>query len=409
MDQGTHTAEMIPHVAPRIRGITGSPMMALVAKTGELKALGRDIIGLAAGEPDFATPLHIQEGAIAAMRAGQTRYTAVDGTSELKAAVITKFKRENGLAYTPDEVMVGTGGKQIIFNAFFATVGQGDEVLIPTPAYPAYSEIARLCGGKAIDLPCSQAVSFKLRPEQLDRAITPRTKWLVVNSPSNPTGAVYGRDELRALAQVLLRNPHVSILSDDIYEHLLFSGVAFSTIVNVAEELKDRTLIVNGVSKAYCMTGWRIGYGAGPRHLIKAMKTIQSQCTSNPCSISQAAALAALEGPQEFLTELNAVYRSRRDLVVHSLNQTPHLQCLSPEGAFYAFVSCAGAIGKKSLSGVIADDTDFTSFLLESAGVVVVPGDVFGAPSHFRLSYAAGEAELREACERISRACNSLA
>ena len=386
----------------------GSPMMALVAKTAELKASGATVIGLAAGEPDFDTPPHIVEAAIAAMRNGQTRYTPVDGTKALKEAVIAKFARENGLSYRLDEVIVGAGGKQIIFDAFMATVEHGDEVIVPTPAYPAYGEITHLCGGTPVLIVCDQGSGFKLAPEQLEAAITPRTKWLVLNSPSNPTGVAYSGAELAQLAAVLARHPHVFVLSDDIYEHLLFSSNVFTTLANVLPEMRDRTLIVNGVSKAYCMTGWRIGYGAGPSRLIKAMGRVQSQSTSNPCSISQAAALAALTGPQDFLVTLQTAYHSRRDFVVRKLNDNPHISCLLPDGAFYAFPSCAATIGKTSHSGLIGSDTDFSGYLLAEAGVVVVPGSVFNAPGHFRLSFAASDQELSDACERIADFCRTL-
>lgn len=391
-------------LAGRMTGVQPSAMLALVGKTAELKAAGRNIIGLAAGEPDFDTPAHIRDAAIAAMMQGQTRYTAVDGTRQLKEAVAAKFRTENSLSYSLDEITVGTGGKQVIYNALTATVDPGDEVIIPLPAYPSYAEITRMCGGTPIEVHCDQEAGFKLSPVALSSAITLRTKWLILNSPGNPTGAVYSKDELRSLADVLLSHPNVQILSDDIYEHLVYRSEPFATITQVEPTLRDRTLIVNGVSKAYCMTGWRIGYGAGPAALIKAMNVIQSQCTSNPSSIGQAGAVAALTGPQDALAAHRAEYQRRRDRVVQMLDHASGLRCLVPDGAFYAFPSCHALKGASSKDGPLENDLDVANFLLDQAGVVVVPGSVFGAPWHLRLSFALDLKTLTEGCARIGEA-----
>ena len=384
-------------------------MLALVAKTAELKAQGRDLIGLAAGEPDFDTPEHIQEAARAAMRAGATRYTAAEGAIPVREAVLRKFKRENGLNYALEEIIVSAGAKQVIYNALMATIDAGDEVIIPVPAYPTYGEVTTLCGGVPTYVMCTQERGFKIVPQQLADAITPRTKWLVLCSPSNPTGAAYTEDELRLLAQVLEKHPHVWVMTDDIYEHLLFNGERFATMAAAAPHLQDRTLTVNGVSKAYCMTGWRIGYGGGPRSLIKSMITLQSQATSGPCSISQMAALAALDGPQDFLAKHQAIYRERRDRVVQALNAAEHISCNLPDGAFYALASCRDALGRITPDGYsIESDTAFCSYLLDEAGVVVVPGSVFGMAGFFRVSYAADTADLEHACQRINSATSKL-
>ncbi len=389
--------------------IKPSPTIAITNKARELKAAGRDIIALSAGEPDFDTPDNIKEAAIAAIRRGETKYTAVDGIPELKAAICRKFKRENGLDYKPSQVTVGTGGKQVLFNALVATVNAGDEVLIPTPFWVSYPDIVEFCGGKPVPVPTTLEDNFKLRPEALEAAITPKTKWLIFNSPSNPSGAAYTRDELKALTDVLVKHPQVWILSDDMYEHLVYDDFEFVTPAQVEPALYDRTLTMNGVSKAYCMTGWRIGYAAGPEALIKAIGTLQSQSTSNPSSIAQWAALEALDGPQDFIAENNKVFKERRDLVVSMLNQTRGLTCPKPEGAFYVFPSCAGLIGKKTPSGVtITDDEVFATELLAAEGVAVVHGSAFGLGPAFRISYATATSALEEACLRIQRFCGSL-
>ncbi len=383
--------------------------MAVTALAQELKAAGRDVIGLGAGEPDFDTPLNIQEAAIAAMRRGETRYTAVDGTPALKKAIVAKFKRENGLDYKVEQVTVASGGKQIIFNAMIATLDAGDEVIIPAPFWVSYPDIVNLCDATPVIVSCPQEQDFKLDAAGLAAAITPKTKWLILNSPSNPTGAAYSAAELRALADVLLDHPHVWILTDDMYEHLMFDGLTFATIAAVEPRLYDRTLTMNGVSKAYCMTGWRIGYAAGPVALIKAIAKVQSQSTSNPCSISQAAAVEALSGPQDFIAVHNAVFIERRDMVVELLNAIPGISCPKPDGAFYVYPSCAGAIGKRTPDGtVIQTDDDFVSYLLKSEGVAVVQGSAFGLSPHFRISYATATELLRDACGRIAKACAAL-
>ena len=383
--------------------------MAVTALAQELKAAGRDVIGLGAGEPDFDTPLNIQEAAIAAMRRGETRYTAVDGTPALKKAIVAKFKRENGLDYKTEQVTVASGGKQIIFNAMIATLDAGDEVIIPAPYWVSYPDIVNLCDATPVIVSCPQEQGFKLNAAGLAAAITPKTKWLILNSPSNPTGAAYSAAELRALADVLLDHPQVWILTDDMYEHLMFDGLTFATIAAVEPRLYDRTLTMNGVSKAYCMTGWRIGYAAGPVQLIKAIAKVQSQSTSNPCSISQAAAVEALNGPQDFIAVHNKVFIERRDMVVDLLNAIPGISCPKPDGAFYVYPSCAGAIGKRTPDGgLIQSDDDFVSYLLKSEGVAVVQGSAFGLSPHFRISYATATELLRDACGRIAKACSAL-
>ncbi|MGU3493310.1 pyridoxal phosphate-dependent aminotransferase [Xanthobacteraceae bacterium A53D] len=392
-----------------LKRIKPSATIAISNKARELKAAGRDIIALSAGEPDFDTPDNIKEAAIAAIRRGETKYTAVDGIPELKAAICRKFKRENGLDYKPSQVTVGTGGKQVLFNALVATVDAGDEVLIPAPFWVSYPDLVQFCGGTPVSVPTTIEDNFKVRPEALEAAITPKTKWLIFNSPSNPSGAAYSHDELKALTDVLLRHPHVMILTDDMYEHLVYDDFKFVTPAQVEPKLYDRTLTMNGVSKAYCMTGWRIGYAAGPEALIKAMGTLQSQSTSNPSSIAQWAALEALDGPQDFIAENNKSFKERRDLVVSMLNQAKGINCPKPEGAFYVFPSCAGLIGKKTDAGkVIATDEDFATELLEAEGVAVVHGSAFGLGPAFRISYATSTKDLEEACRRIQRFCGSL-
>jgi aspartate aminotransferase len=396
-------------IASRIGRIKPSPTVAAGQKARELRAQGRDIISLDAGEPDFDTPDSIKEAAIAAIRAGQTKYTAVDGTQELKAAIAAKFKRENGLDYGLDQITVGAGGKHVLFNALMATLDPGDEVIVPAPFWVSYPDMTILAEGTPVIVECPPETGFKLQPEALERAITPKTKWLIMNSPSNPTGAAYTRAELKALADVLMRHPQVHVLNDDIYEHLVYDGFEFTTIAQVEPGLYDRTLTVNGVSKSYAMTGWRIGYAGGPAHLIKAIAKIQSQSTTNPSSVSQAAAVAALNGPQDFIRERAAVFRERRDLVVGMLNQANGLTCARPEGAFYVYPSCAGTIGKTTPDGkTIATDEDFATYLLTQGGVSVVFGAAFGMSPFFRISYAASTASLEEACRRIQRACGAL-
>lgn len=396
-------------LSPALKRIKPSPTIAISNKARELKAAGRDVIALSAGEPDFETPENIKEAAIAAIRRGETRYTAVDGIPELKAAIVKKFKRENGLDYKPSQVTVGTGGKQVLFNALVATVGPGDEVIVPAPYWVSYPDIVEFCGGTPVSVATTLADNFKLRPEALEAAITPKTKWLIFNSPSNPSGAAYSYDELKALTDVLVRHPHVWILTDDMYEHLVYDDFKFVTPVQVEPSLYDRTLTMNGVSKAYCMTGWRIGYGAGPEPLIKAIGTLQSQSTSNPSSIAQWAAVEALNGPQDFIARNNAVFKERRDLVVSMLNQAKGLTCPKPEGAFYVFPFCDGAIGKTAPSGkVIATDEDFATELLEAENVAVVHGSAFGLGPAFRISYATATSDLEQACVRIQRFCGAL-
>ncbi|MTH33939.1 aminotransferase class I/II-fold pyridoxal phosphate-dependent enzyme [Paracoccus limosus] len=386
-----------------------SPTIAITNRARELAAEGRDIISLSAGEPDFDTPEHIREAGKAAIDAGHTRYTAVDGIPELKRAICAKFARENGLDYAPANITVGTGGKQILYNALMATLNPGDEVIIPAPYWVSYPDMVLLAGGTPVFVEGAMANGYRITPEQLDAAITPRTKWVILNSPSNPTGAGYGESHMRGLTEVLLRHPHVWVLADDIYEHLVFDDFEFVTPAQIAPELKDRTLTMNGVSKAYAMTGWRIGYGAGPVALIKAMATLQSQSTSNPCSISQYAALAALEGPQDYIAESRAVFQRRRDLVVEGLNACPGIDCPMPEGAFYVYPSIKALIGKTSAGGtLIADDEAFASALLDETGVAVVFGAAFGLSPHFRISYATSDEVLADACRRIGKFCEGL-
>ena len=396
-------------IAKRLSRIKPSPTIAVTQKARELKAAGRDVIGLGAGEPDFDTPDNIKQAAIAAIEAGDTKYTAVDGTPALKAAIVEKFKRDNGLDYKPEQITVGTGGKQVLYNALMATLDPGDEVVIPAPFWVSYPDMVLLAEGEPVSVPCSQNNGFKLRAEDLEAAITPKTKWLILNSPSNPTGAAYSREEMKAVTDVLTANPHVWVMTDDMYEHLVYDGFEFVTPAQVEPELYDRTLTVNGVSKAYAMTGWRIGFAGGPADLIKAMAKMQSQSTSNPSSVSQAAAVEALKGPQDYIAERNAVFKERRDLVVEMLNTCPGLQCHRPEGAFYVYPSCAGTIGKKTPQGqTIESDSDFVTYLLESEGVAAVQGEAFGLSPYFRISYATSTEALTEACQRIKRACEAL-
>ncbi|HEY2051312.1 MAG TPA: pyridoxal phosphate-dependent aminotransferase [Caulobacteraceae bacterium] len=386
-----------------------SATTAAAAKARALKAQGRNIISLDAGEPDFDTPENIREAGIRAIREGKTRYTDVDGTPELKAAICAKFKRENGLTYTPSQINVSPGGKPVIFNAMVASLNPGDEVVIPAPYWVSYPDMVLLAGGTPVFVPTTEADGFRLRPQALEAAITPRTKWLILNSPSNPTGGGYTRAELRALADVLLRHPQVWVLTDDMYEHLVFGDFEFSTIAQVEPALYERTLTMNGVSKAYCMTGWRIGYAGGPEPLITAMRKVMSQTTSNPCSISQAAAIEALNGPQDFIKPNAKVFEQRRDLVVSMLNQARGLTCATPEGAFYVYPSCAGVIGRRAPNGrTIGGDREFAEELLEAEGVSVVFGEAFGLSPFFRISYATSEALLEDACSRIQRFCASL-
>lgn len=396
--------------ADALSRVKPSATIAVAQKARELKSQGRDIISLGAGEPDFDTPENIKNAAIEAIRRGETKYPPVSGIMPLREAVAAKFKRENNLDYEPTEVIVGTGGKQILFNAFMATLNAGDEVLIPAPYWVSYPDMVLLCGGEPVFVPTSTASGFKLTAEALEAAITPKTKWLVFNSPSNPSGAAYSGSELRALANVLMRYPHVWILTDDMYEHLTFGDFVFHTIAEVEPGLKSRTLTMNGVSKAYAMTGWRIGYAAGPIELVKAMDKIQGQQTSGTCTISQWASVEALNGPQDFVNRNKEIFQARRDLVVSMLNQANGLTCPVPEGAFYVYPSCEGLIGHKAPSGnVIGTDEDFVTELLDAEGVAVVHGSAFGLGPNFRISYATSDALLEEACTRIQRFCGNLA
>jgi aspartate aminotransferase len=396
-------------LADRLARVKPSPTMAITALATELKAAGRDVIALSQGEPDFDTPENIREAGIAAIRRGETRYTVFDGRIELKQAICGKFKRENGLDYEPSQITVSNGGKQVLYNALVATLSPGDEVVIPAPYWVSYPEMVLLSDGEPVPVACPQNNGFKMRPEDLDAAITPKTKWLILNSPSNPSGAAYTEADLREIADVLLKHPHVWVMTDDMYEHLVYDDFRFSTIAQVEPRLYERTLTVNGCSKAYCMTGWRIGYAGGPKALIKAMGAVQSNSTANPCSISQAAAIEALNGPQDFIPKNNAKFKERRDLVVDALNRVPGLHCPRPEGAFYVYPSCAGLIGKKTPDGkIIESDEDFVRYLLEAEGVAVVHGTAFGLAPHFRISYATSNEELEDACARIDRACRAL-
>jgi aspartate aminotransferase len=396
-------------LADRLARVKPSPTMAITALATELKEAGRDVIALSQGEPDFDTPPNIREAGIAAIQRGETRYTVFDGRIELKRAICGKFKRENGLDYETSQITVSSGGKQVLYNALCATLSPGDEVVIPAPYWVSYPEMVLLCDGTPVPVSCPQNNSFKLRPEDLDAAITPKTKWLILNSPSNPSGAAYTERDLKELAEVLMKHDQVWVMTDDMYEHVLYDDFRFTTIAQIEPRLYERTLTVNGVSKAYCMTGWRIGYAGGPKHLIKAMGAIQSNSTANPCSISQAAAIEALNGPQDFIPKNAQVFKERRDLVVDLLNKIPGLHCARPEGAFYVYPSCAGLIGKRTpKGGRIESDEDFARYLLEAEGVAVVHGEAFGLAPHFRISYATSNEELREACARIDRACRAL-
>ncbi|MGR3625374.1 MAG: pyridoxal phosphate-dependent aminotransferase [Limimaricola sp.] len=399
----------MPLLSETLSRVKPSPTIAMTNKATELRAQGRDIIGLSAGEPDFDTPAHIAEAGRRAIADGKTRYTAVDGIPELKRAICAKFKRDNGLDYTPAQVSVGTGGKQVLYNALMATLNPGDEVIIPTPYWVSYPDMVLLAGGTPVTVACGIDTGFRITPEQLEAAITPNTKWFLFNSPSNPTGAGYSWEELKALTDVLMRHPHVWVMTDDMYEHLTFGDFRFCTPAQVEPTLKDRTLTVNGVSKAYAMTGWRIGYAAGPEPLIRAMAKLQSQSTSNPSSVSQWAAVEALSGPQDFIAANNAVFERRRDLVVAALNDCAGVTCPVPDGAFYVYPDISGCIGKTSAGGAaITDDEAFATALLEEEGVAVVFGAAFGLSPNFRVSYATSDAALTEACVRIRRFCDGL-
>ncbi len=396
-------------ISDALNRIQPSATIAISNKAMALQKAGENVIGLAAGEPDFDTPDNIKEAAIQAIRSGKTKYTAVDGIPELKQAIVAKFKRENGLTYAASQISVGTGGKQVLFNALMATVNPGDEVIVPAPYWVSYPDIVMLAGGKPVIVQGSPEHGFKLLAKDLEKAISPKTKWVILNSPSNPSGAAYSKAELSALAEVLKKYRHVWILTDDMYEHLVYDDFVFTTIVQVEPSLYERTLTMNGVSKSYCMTGWRIGYGAGPEVLIRAMAKLQSQSTSNPSSIAQWAAVEALNGPQDFIARHNKVFKERRDLVVSMLNQAKGLSCARPEGAFYVYPSCAGAIGKTAKSGkVIANDEDFVSELLAEEGVAAVHGAAFGTSPYFRISYATATETLEDACQRIQRFCANL-
>jgi aspartate aminotransferase len=399
----------MPLIASRLNRIKPSPSSMAGLRARELRRAGRDIVGLTTGEPDFDTPANVCEAVVRAMAASQTKYTDVGGTPELKAAIIEKFRRENGLGYAPGEIIVGTGGKQVIFNALMCTLEPGDEVIVPAPYWVSYPDITLLAEGQPVVITCGPEDGFKLRPEHLERAITPRTRWLVLNAPNNPSGATYTRQELRALADVLLRHPHVWVMTDDIYEHVLYDDRRFFTIAQVEPALKERTLTINGVSKAYAMTGWRIGYGGAPAELIKAMVKLQSQSTSNPSSIGQAAALEALTGPQDFIVERQRIFQERRDAVVAELNRIPGISCHLPEGAFYVYPSCAGVIGMKTPEGqVISSDSDFVLHLLESQNLAVLQGEAYGLSPFFRISFATSMQTLQEGCRRLRLACEAL-
>ncbi|MFV0321072.1 MAG: pyridoxal phosphate-dependent aminotransferase [Alphaproteobacteria bacterium] len=396
-------------VSNRLQAVKPSPTLAVTQKAAELKAAGKDVIGLGAGEPDFDTPAHICDAAKKAIDAGQTRYTAVAGTIELRKAICAKFKRENGLDYTPEQIQVACGGKQNIFNALMASVNPGDEVIIPAPYWVSYPDITIMADGVPVIVETTKEDGFLLKPEALEAAITPKTKWIILNSPSNPTGAAYRKADLEALADVLRRHPHVWIMTDDMYEHLVYGDYEFVTMAQIAPDLYERTLTLNGVSKAFSMTGWRVGYAAGPVELIKAMNKIQSQSSTHTSSISQAAALAALIGPMDFLKERNKIFAERAALVVKMINETEGLSVAMPEGAFYVYPDCSALMGKTTPDGkVINNDTEFATYLLESQGVAVVPGVAFGLSPYFRISYATSTEALTEACKRIQKACIAL-
>jgi aspartate aminotransferase len=397
-------------LADQIMRIKPSATMAVTDKARALKLAGRDVIGLGAGEPDFDTPDNIKEAAIKAIRDGKSsKYTAVDGLAELKAAVSSKFKRENDLAYKPSQIIIGTGGKQVLYNALMATLNPGDEVIIPAPYWVSYPDMVLLAGGVPVEVVTTMESGFKMKPEQLEQAITPKTKWIIFNSPSNPTGAAYTKDELKAVTDVLVRHPQVHVMTDDMYEHLVYDDFKFYSPAQLEPRLYERTLTVNGCSKAYCMTGWRIGYAGGAEPLIKAMAIIQSQSTSNPAAVSQWAAVEALNGPQDFIAKHNNIFKERRDLCVSMLNQARGIQCPKPEGAFYVYPSCAGTIGKTTPTGkTLKTDEDFAVELLEAEGVAVVQGTPFGVGPAFRISYATATTALEEACTRIQRFCGNL-
>ena len=397
------------HIASRLNRIKPSPSSMAGQQARALRAAGRDIIGLTSGEPDFDTPDHIKEAASQAMADGFTKYTDVGGTPELRAAVAEKFRRDNGLSYEPSEVVVGAGGKQVIFNALMCTLESGDEVIVPTPYWVSYPDITLLADGRPVFVRCPAEKGFKMQPEDLESAITSRTRWVMMNAPNNPSGAAYTHDEMKALTDVLLRHPHVWVMTDDIYEHVLYDGRSFVTPAQVEPALQARTLTVNGVSKAYAMTGWRIGFGAGPTELIKAMVKLQSQSTSNPSSVAQAGALAALRGPQGFIAERTGIFQARRDAVVDCLNSIPGLHCHVPEGAFYVFPSCKSFFGARRPDGtVIASSDDFVMHLLATEGLAVLQGSAYGVPEHFRISFATSMENLEEGCRRLARACAAL-
>ena len=396
-------------IADRLNRISPSLTIAMTAKARALKAAGRDVIGLSSGEPDFDTPRNVKDAAIAAIERGETKYTDVSGTLALRQAVCEKFRRDSGLDYKPEEILVATGGKQVIFDALVATINPGDEAIIPAPCWVSYPDIVQLAEGTPVIVQCGQNAGFKMTGEQLEAAITPKTKWLILNNPCNPTGAAYSAEELRALTDVLMRHPRVMVFTDDIYEHLAYDGFKPATVVQVEPRLKDRTLTMNGCSKGYAMTGWRIGFCGGPKALIRAMDKLQSQSTSNTSSVSQAAALEALTGPQESIKAMVEVYKSRRDLVVEALNACPGLVCRKPEGAFYVFAGIHGCLGKTSAGGRrIETDEDFVTALLEEEGVAAVHGTAFVAPGHMRVSYATDTEGWGEACPRIRRFCEGL-
>jgi aspartate aminotransferase len=396
-------------ISKRLSSVKPSPTLAVSAKAAELKRKGIDVISLGAGEPDFDTPDNIKNAAIQGIKNGATKYTNADGTPELKQAVCDKFKRENELNYTASEVIISTGGKQVIYNLFMATLDKGDEVIIPAPYWVSYPDMVLLAGGTPVTVSSAMSNGFRIHPDDLNKAITPKTKWLILNSPSNPSGSAYTRNELMEIAEVIRKHPHIHVMSDDIYEHITFDGFKFTTIANIAPDLRERIFIVNGVSKSYSMTGWRIGYGAGNKDIIKAMAMIQSQSTSNPSSVSQVAALEALNGTQDFMKPNAINFQKKRDLVLSSFNNIEGLDCYKPEGAFYLFPSCSKLFGKKTSDGnVINSSNDFATFLLEKANVAVVPGIAFGLEGYFRVSYATSESLLTEACERIRKAVASL-
>ena len=395
-------------ISDSLKKIKPSPTIAVTQKARELKAAGKDVIGLGAGEPDFDTPENIKQAAIKAINDGDTKYTAVDGTPALKKAIVEKFKKENNLDYTADQITVGAGGKHVIYNAMMATLNEGDEVLVPAPYWVSYPDIVLLAGGKPVVMECDEKQGFKINPSDLEKFITPKTKWIILNSPSNPTGACYSEKDVREIAKVLEKHPHVYILSDDIYEHVTYEGFKFFTIAQI-ESLKERVLTMNGVSKAYSMTGWRIGYAAGPKEIIKAIAKIQSQSTTNPSSISQAASVEALSGTQDFIKKRADSFQERRDFVVKALNDIDGIECLNPDGAFYVFPSCKGLMRKKDTNGKeIKSDTDFVQSLLENSGIAVVQGSAFGLEGFFRISYATSMDNLKKALEKISSFCKSL-